>query len=66
MQLRYKVGDTFEIKVNVKKTCVEYLHNKKTFHTSFMPLTKLPLWVSQAFHPKNGGQTLIKNSKWAT
>eukprot|EP00041_Stephanoeca_diplocostata_P034770 m.1202457 g.1202457 ORF g.1202457 m.1202457 type:complete len:357 (+) comp24576_c0_seq59:1024-2094(+) len=62
--VEYKAGDTFTIKVNKKKSCVEFAKNKKVFHTSFMPLSKLPLWALQAFHPVNGGQTLIRNSSW--
>lgn len=62
--IEYKASDTFQIKCNLKSSCVEYLHNGKKFHSSFLPEGKLPLWVSQAFHPVNGGQTLVKNSKW--
>eukprot|EP00039_Didymoeca_costata_P006770 m.93130 g.93130 ORF g.93130 m.93130 type:complete len:409 (+) comp13384_c0_seq3:141-1367(+) len=64
--IEYQAGDLFEIKVNMKSHAVEYYQNKTKFHSSFLPDEKLPLWVSQAFHPVNGSQTLIANSKWIT
>lgn len=42
-------GETmFSVKVNKKKSTVEFAKNKKVFHTSFMPLSKLPLWALKA------------------
>ena len=64
--ISYSANDVFELRVNLKKTCVEYYHNGKKFHSSFMPVSKLPLWVSQAFHPLNGSQVLIRDAKFLT
>lgn len=42
---------------------VEYTHNGKVFYTSTRE-PKLPLWVSQAFHPEALDVRLIEAVRW--
>lgn len=61
--LDYSPSSTFEIRLSKKRDRVLFVHNGEVFHSSVRP-PPFPLYVSQASHPINGGETLIKGIQW--